>query len=81
MTERTCGTIDSDTRGAGTKEEHMGRRLLSSILSIIYFVVGVIVASSHKYFVHLSSLKPLASAVFAVLLWPLVLLGINLHIR
>jgi hypothetical protein len=31
--------------------------------------------------VHVSSLKPVISAVLAVLLWPLLLLGVHLHIR
>jgi hypothetical protein len=31
--------------------------------------------------VHLSGIKPIASAVLAVLLWPLILLGISLHIK
>jgi hypothetical protein len=59
----------------------MRRGLLGSILSIVYFVIGVIVASSHHYFVHLASLAPIVSAALAVLLWPLLLLGVNLHIK
>lgn len=49
--------------------------------SIIYLIVGVIIASSHHYFTHASTLKPIVSAVLAVVLWPLLLLGINLHIH
>jgi hypothetical protein len=41
----------------------------------------VIVASGHHYFVHLTSAKPIVSAVLAVLLWPAVLFGANLHIK
>lgn len=52
----------------------------SGIVSLIYVVVGVIVASSHHYFEHASTLKALLSALLAVVLWPLLLLGINLHI-
>ena len=52
----------------------------SGIVSLVYLVVGVIVASSHHYFAHVTTLKPLLSAVLAVLLWPLLLLGIDLHI-
>jgi hypothetical protein len=51
------------------------------ILSIAYFVIGVVVAASHQYFAHLDALKPIASAGLAVLLWPLVLFGVNLHLR
>jgi hypothetical protein len=53
----------------------------SGIVSLVYLVVGVIVAASHHYFVHASSLKPLLSALLAIVLWPLLLLGINLHIK
>jgi hypothetical protein len=59
----------------------MGRGLIGSILSIVYIVVGVIVASSHKYFVHLANIKIIVSAILAVVLWPLVLLGVSLHIK
>ena len=51
------------------------------LVVIAYVVIGVIVASSHHYFAHLDGLKQLASALFAVLLWPLVLIGVNLRIK
>jgi hypothetical protein len=44
-------------------------------------VVGLIVANSHRYFAHLDSFKPIASALLGVPLWPLILSGISLHIR
>ena len=53
----------------------------SGIVSLVYLVVGAIVASSHHYFTHAGTLKPLLSALLAVALWPLLLLGINLHIK
>ncbi len=52
-----------------------------SLGSIIWLVVGVIVAASHHYLAHADALKPIISAVLAIVLWPLVLLGINLHVR
>ena len=52
----------------------------SGLVSIIYLVVGVLVAASHSYLTHADALKPLISAVLAIALWPLVLLGINLHV-
>jgi hypothetical protein len=52
----------------------------SGIVGLVYVVVGVVVASSRHYFAHHSTLKPLLSALLAVVLWPLLLLGINLHI-
>ena len=53
----------------------------SGLISLVYLVVGVLVASSHDYFTNASTLKPLLSALLAVGLWPLLLLGINLHIK
>jgi hypothetical protein len=59
----------------------MLRGILGKVLFVVYVVVGLIVASSHHYFAHLDGIKPIASAVLAVLLWPLVLLGVSLHIK
>jgi hypothetical protein len=53
----------------------------SKIVTLVYLVVGVLVAASHHYFAHASTLKPLLSALLAVVLWPLLLLGISLHIK
>jgi hypothetical protein len=41
----------------------------------------LVVASSHHYFTHADKLKPLVSAVLAVALWPLLFLGISLHVK
>jgi hypothetical protein len=57
------------------------RKVLSLVMGVAYLVIGLIVANSHHYFVHLSGLKPIASAVLAVLLWPLLLFGVSLHIK
>jgi hypothetical protein len=59
----------------------MLRGILGKVLFVVYVVVGLIVASSHHYFAHLDGVKPVASAVLAVLLWPLVLFGVNFHIK
>jgi hypothetical protein len=53
----------------------------SSLLTIAYLVIGAIVAGTHYYFVHVSSLQTIVSAVLAVVLWPLLLLGVNLHVH
>jgi hypothetical protein len=53
----------------------------SGLGSIIWLIIGIVVASSHHYFSHAGALKPIVSAVLAVVLWPLLLLGINLHIH
>jgi hypothetical protein len=49
--------------------------------SIIYLIAGVIVAAAHHYFSHADALRPIVSAVLAIILWPLLLVGVNLHIR
>lgn len=53
----------------------------SGLGSLVYVVIGLIVASAHHYFANVATLKPLLSALLAIALWPLLLLGINLHIR
>jgi hypothetical protein len=53
----------------------------SKIVTLVYLVVGVLVAASHHYFAHAGTLKPLLSAALAIVLWPLLLLGISLHIK
>jgi hypothetical protein len=50
-------------------------------LLIVYVVIGVIVAVSHHYFAHLDGVKPIVAGVLAVLLWPLVLIGVNVHLK
>ncbi len=49
--------------------------------SLLYMLVGVVLASSNNYFDNADKLKPILSALLAILLWPLLLLDINLHIR
>jgi hypothetical protein len=55
--------------------------MLGAVLFVIYIIIGVVVAAGHQYFEHVDALKPIASAVLAVLLWPLVLFGISLHLK
>lgn len=49
--------------------------------TILWLIVGLLMASHHHYLTHADRLKPIVSAVLAVGLWPLLLLGINLHVR
>jgi len=53
----------------------------SGIGTIVYLIVGVVLASTHHYYAHLNAVRPIVSAVLAIVLWPLLLLGINLHIK
>ncbi len=51
------------------------------LLPTIYLIVGVVVAATHHYFVNGDSVKTIVSAMLAVVFWPLLLLGINLHVH
>ena len=57
------------------------RSRASSLISLLWIVIGLVVASGHGYFAQLTAVMPILSAILAVLLWPLVLLGVSLHIR
>jgi sulfite exporter TauE/SafE len=54
---------------------------LSSLITIAYLVVGLIVAANDNYLRQLESVRQVVSALLAIVLWPLVLLGVDLHIR
>jgi hypothetical protein len=51
-----------------------------SIVFIIYVLIGIFVAFDRGY-ITISLLKAVLSALLAVFLWFLVLLGVDLHIR
>lgn len=53
----------------------------NSLLGFVYLIIGIIVAATHDYFDHLGTAKRILSAILAVVLWPLVLLGVDLHIH
>jgi hypothetical protein len=50
------------------------------LLTIAYVVIGAFVAAANHYFSHLGSIEHIASAVIAILLWPLVLIGVDIRI-
>ena len=54
--------------------------MLKGLIVLVYLGIGVVVAASHHYFANLGDLKSLISAILAVILWPLVLFGVNLHL-
>ncbi len=53
---------------------------LRYLLFLVYIVIGVFIAWDKAY-ITLAWLKTLASALLAVFLWWLVLLGVNLHVH
>ena len=57
------------------------RRRSISIGFVVWVVIGVIVASNHQYLANLKTLGSILSALLAILLWPLVLLGTKITIN
>jgi hypothetical protein len=53
----------------------------SGLGTVIWLIVGLVVASTHHYLNHITTIKLIVSALLAIGLWPLVLLGVNLHIH
>ena len=51
------------------------------LAGLVYLVIGVVVAATHHYLVHIQTAKAVLSVALALLLWPLILLGVNLHIH
>jgi hypothetical protein len=58
----------------------MSGKWVRNLIILLYLVIGGAIAWDHGY-LSLSWLRALASAVLAILLWWLILLGVNLHIH
>jgi len=52
-----------------------------NFLGLIYLIIGIVIAATHDYFKNFDTVKRVLSAILAILLWPLVLLGVDLHIN
>jgi hypothetical protein len=50
-----------------------------SFIGLIYILIGIFVAWDHDY-ITISLLKKVLSALLAIFLWVLILLGVSLHI-
>jgi hypothetical protein len=57
------------------------RRYRVGLLPVIWIVVGVVVAAIYDYFDSLGTTGKVLSAIVAVLLWPLLLLGFDISIQ
>jgi hypothetical protein len=51
-----------------------------SWLVVVYLVAGGIISATHHYWTNLNTIKAIVSALLATVAWPLILLGVNLHI-
>jgi hypothetical protein len=54
---------------------------VSRIVVILYVLAGIIVAAQRDYFENLDTAKRIISAVLAVVLWPLVLAGVDVRLN
>jgi hypothetical protein len=52
-----------------------------SSLGLIYLIVGVVVAAINDYFDNLDTLRRIGEAVIAVIIWPLILLGVDVDLK
>jgi hypothetical protein len=55
-------------------------RLIGGVVFLVYLVAGLVIANDHHYFANLHGVDAIVSAILAVVLWPLILLDVNLHI-
>jgi hypothetical protein len=56
-------------------------RPLVSTFTLLWLAVGVSVAAAYDYFDQVDTGRLIASAVLAVVLWPLLFLGIDLYVK
>ena len=78
--ESWCLALSAGAGRIGVKKMAVlsGRRY--SWLFIIWVIVGLVIAWTHTY-ITLFVIKIVLSALLAVFLWPLILIGVNLHIH
>jgi hypothetical protein len=71
---------DDVTRSTRGRSREAGAVGIAGIIFLIYIVLGILVASTNGYLENLGRIRGIISLVLAVLLWPLVLLGVDLHV-
>ena len=52
-----------------------------SWLFALYLIIGGIVAATHHYWSNIHTIKAIISGVLGTILWPLILVGVNMHIH
>ena len=51
------------------------------LFGLIYLLIGVFVAASYDYLENVARLKGILTALLGILLWPLLLLGVDFRVR
>lgn len=70
-------------RGTGFSHARaFGRLWMRRLLIAAYLVIGVVIANNHHYLSsgRLDTIRGVAEAVLAVVLWPLVLAGVHMRL-
>jgi hypothetical protein len=52
----------------------------ASLLTVAWIVIGIVVAATHHFFEHVSTVGGILSAIIAIIVWPLILLGVKIAI-
>ena len=58
----------------------MRRGGFGGLLTLVYVIIGAFVAGTHGYFSDVNDIQSIVSALLGILLWPLILLHINLKL-
>jgi hypothetical protein len=72
--------LRDDTRTERSTSSEAGAFGIAGIILVVYVVLGILVAATNNYFENLGRIRAIISMVLAILLWPLVLIGVDLHI-
>ena len=59
----------------------MGVDRLKLIILVVYLVIGVLVASAQDYVGNISGIGDALNLILAVVLWPLLLVGVDFNIK
>jgi hypothetical protein len=65
----------------GYAQPYAGSRFGVSWIVALYLIAGGIVAATHHYWSNVHTLKGIGSGLLATVAWPLIFLGVNLHIH
>jgi hypothetical protein len=50
-------------------------------LGAVYLIVGLVVAAAKDYFDNIEGFKGALEALIAIIIWPAVLLGVDINVR
>lgn len=54
---------------------------MRTVAMIVYVVIGVVVAATRDYLGDIGSIGDIVNLLLAIVLWPLVLLGVDFNLR